>query len=130
MLFGGVPAKYEKLDRSISSALDTDPLAVQSAIGEYLRNQVYQAVVIVNEAKINSDIDQTLELVDENFCIPVSEFVQRNLKRTTPDKVLRKVQVEGKWMLVSSTNAIGIVLCHQLTEEPTMEKLVELSLLL
>jgi hypothetical protein len=125
-VLGGVPRKYNGLNKSITRALDADPSTVQSAIGEYLCSQVSEAIRIVNEAKINSDIDQILELVDEDFRIPASELVPRKLKRPTPDKVLREVKVEGKWVLVPSTNAIGIVLRHQLTEEPTVEKLVAL----
>ena len=94
-LLGGVPVDYEELDSSITRALDTDPSTVQSAVGECLRNQIYQAVDIVNEAKIHSDIDQILELVDEKICIPVSELVSRKLKRPTPDQVLREVEMRG-----------------------------------
>lgn len=42
------------------------------------------------------------------------------LKRLTPDKVVEK---EGEAVLMPSTNVIGIVLRHQLTEKPTIEKL-------
>jgi hypothetical protein len=125
-VLGGIPTKYEELDKSVTRALDTDASTVQSAIGEYLCSQVSDAIRIVNEAKINSDIDQILVLVDEDLCIPMSELVSQKLKRPTPDKVLREVKKDGKWVLIPATNAIGLVLRHQLTEKPTMEKLVEL----
>jgi hypothetical protein len=96
-VLGGIPANYEKLDNSITRALDTDASTVQSAIGEYLCNQVSDAIRIVNEAKINYDIDKILELVDEDLCIPTSEIVSRKLKRPTHDRVLLEVEKDGKW---------------------------------
>jgi hypothetical protein len=66
-VLAGIPVNYEEPDKLMSSALDTDPSTVQSSISEYLCNQVYQAIVFVNEAKINSDIDQVLELRMHSF---------------------------------------------------------------
>ena len=127
-VLGGVPAKYEKLDKSISRALDTaDPsTAVHSAIGEYLCNQVYQAIRVVKEAKGLTDMSLILSEMDLNKLEIVSQDLPDEWKRPTHDKVLREIKKDGKSVLVPSTNAVGIVLRHQLTEEPTIEKLVEL----
>ncbi|KAI3640071.1 hypothetical protein MIR68_000949 [Amoeboaphelidium protococcarum] len=126
-VLGGIPTKYEELDKMISSALDTAPASVQSVIGEYLRNQVSQAIDIVKEAKrLTSDMSRILSKMDLNTLLIIDEELPNEWKRPTPDKVLRKVEKEGKWVLVPSTNAIGLVLRHQLTEKPTMEKLIEL----
>ncbi|KAI3653781.1 hypothetical protein MP228_001728 [Amoeboaphelidium protococcarum] len=127
-VLGGVPADYEKLDKSISIALDTAPASVHSVIGEYLRNQVSQAIDIVKEAKrLTSDMPRILSKMDLNTLLIIDEELPNEWKRPTPDKVLRKVEKEGKWVLVPSTNAIGLVLRHQLTEKPTLEKLIELA---
>jgi len=125
-VLGGVPADYEKLDKAITRALDIDPSTVQSAIGEYLCSQVSQAIDIVKEAKGVSDMSRILSKMDSSSLQIVIQDLPDEWKRPTPDKVLRKVKEDGKWVLVPSTNAIGIVLRHQITEEPTLEKLMDL----
>jgi hypothetical protein len=125
-VLGGIPTKYEELDKSITRALDTEASTVQSAIGEYLCNQVSDAIRVVKEAKGVADMSLILSKMDFNKLEIVSQDLPDEWKRPTPDKVLRKVEKEGKWGLVPSTNTIGLVLRHQLTEEPYLKKLVEL----
>lgn len=64
--------------------------------------------------------------MDLNKLEIISQDLPDEWKCPTPDKVLREVEMEGQLVLIPSTNAIGIVLRHQLTKKPTLEKLVEL----
>jgi hypothetical protein len=50
----------------------------------------------------------------------------KKLQRTTPDKVFREVKQDGIFVLIPASDAIGIVLQHSLTKEPSLNELEEL----
>ncbi|KAI3653473.1 hypothetical protein MP228_001420 [Amoeboaphelidium protococcarum] len=130
-VLGGVPASYEKLNRTIKIAMDTsddDPSTiVQSVISEHLCNHVFQSIGIVKEAKCISDMSSILTKMNLNTLQIIDEDLPNEWKRPSPDYVLRKVMKDGQWLLVPSSNSIGIVLRHRLTQKPSKEQLVELT---
>ncbi len=55
--------------------------------------------------------------------MPLSKLVELKLARPSPDKVLRKTVRHGKAVLVPATQAMAVVLRHNLEDEPSMDAL-------
>ena len=67
---------------------------------------------------------EIIKLYDaEKMSILCDTLVDKNLKRPTPDKVFREVERDGIFVLIPASNAIGIVLPHGLSKEPSLDEL-------
>ena len=53
-------------------------------------------------------------------------LTQSKVHRPTPDKVFREVKEGRSFVLIPASDAIGIVLRNNLTEEPTLDELEKL----
>ena len=60
----------------------------------------------------------------DNGCILGNIMVDKGLKRPTPDKVFRAGKLNGESVLVPASNAIGMVLCHSIKKEPSLDELI------
>ncbi len=96
---------------------------------ENLNKVIYAAINQVRDSKSQtSEMKEILSLFDkEKLLIICDTLVNKNLKRPTPDKVFREVKRDGIAVLIPASNAIGIVLRHSLTKQPS---LIELEMLL
>jgi hypothetical protein len=71
---------------------------------------------------------EIINLFDKNkLSILCDTLVDKNLKRPTPDKVFREVKQGRVFVLIPASNAIGIVLRHNVTEEPSLTELESFS---
>ena len=123
-VLGGVPADYEKLWRTTKIGLRAgqDPRQV---IGTHLCAAISAAINLVRKSKSESiDMKEIIKLYDaEKMSILCDTLVDKNLKRPTPDKVFREVERDGIFVLIPASNAIGIVLPHGLSKEPSLDEL-------
>jgi hypothetical protein len=122
-VLGGIPAKYEKLWDNSMVDLQAGRDA-KEVIGAHLCDAVSAAIKLVKDAQ---DMDEIINLFDKATNVIPSHLVKaKKLKRPTPDKVFREVKQSGVFVLIPASNAIGIVLRHNLTEEPSLTELEKL----
>jgi hypothetical protein len=67
-----------------------------------------------------------VKLFQETSIFTKSTLVTNKLQRPTPDKIFREVKQGRVSVLIPASNAIGIVLRHNLTEEPSLDELEKL----
>jgi hypothetical protein len=122
-VLGGIPAGYEELWRNAKIDLQ-DGQPPRQVIGTHLCAEIYAAIKLVKDAQ---DMDEIIKLFDKDkSIIPSHLLTVKKLKRPTPDKVFREVERDGAPVLISASNAIGIVLHHGLTKKPLLDELEEL----
>jgi hypothetical protein len=126
-VLGGVPADYEELWDNSKTDLQ-DGQNPRQVIGTHLCAQISVAIKLVKDSKTKTnDMKEIIKLFDkEKMSILCDTLVDKNLKQPTPDKVFRKVKQDGIFVLIPASNAIGIVLQHSLTKEPSMDELEDL----
>jgi hypothetical protein len=126
-VLGGIPAKYEKLWRNSKIDLQAGRDA-REVIGAHLCAAVSDAIGLVNESCGNDDTAtaKLMKLFQETSIFTKSTLVTNKLQRPTPDEVFRQVERDGIAVLIPALNAIGIVLQHSLTKEPSLDELEEL----
>jgi len=72
---------------------------------------------------------EIIELFDkEKNGIVRHQLTDKDLARPTPDKVFHEIESNGIATLVPASNAIGIVLHHNLLQKPTPETLEKILL--
>jgi len=126
-VLGGIPAKYEKVWRKFERLKDS--VDAKQLIGELLCDEIYAAIEIVRDAKNESSVTEIIDLFDEGINgIICEQLTTKKLISPTPGKVFHKIKKDKVSMLVPASNAIGIVLRHHLSEEPTLETLAKLVL--
>lgn len=122
-VLGGIPYDYENLSRCTKGVLKNDR-NVKQYIGNYLRDEISLAIELIEASKKQKEI---IKLFDKKKnCLPVHLLKEKGLIRPTPDHIFRKASKNGKWALIPASNAIGIVLRHNLCERPTLQQLEEL----
>jgi len=129
-VLGGIPADYEKVWRKFERLRPSkDTVDAKKLIGELLCDEIYSAIKIVDDSKTKSNMTEIIELFDKEKNGIVSELLtDKDLTRPTPDKVFHEIIKDKIFMLVPASNAIGIVLHHNLSTEPTLETLEKLVL--
>jgi hypothetical protein len=127
-VLGGIPADYEKVWKKIEFLrLSKDSVDAKQLIGELLCDEIYAAIKIIEDAKTKSDMIEIIDLFDKGINgIVRHELTAKKLIRSTPDKVFHEVERNGIAILTPASNAIGIVLRHNLLQKPSLEKLEEL----
>ena len=125
-VLGGNPADYEELWNKSKIGLQAGGDA-REVIGSHLCGAISSAINLVRNAKSESiHMKEIIKLFDAGkMFILCDTLVEKNLKRLTPDKVFREVKQSGVFVLIPASNAIGIVLRHNLTEEPSLTELEE-----
>lgn len=68
-------------------------------------------------------MEEILAMFDAKLQIPAESLVPKKLQRPVPDKLFREIKIGGVFVLVPSTNAIGIVIRHDLIREPSLDNL-------
>jgi hypothetical protein len=122
-VLGGIPSDYTQLWDNCSAGLENGEDA-REVIGTQLCAEVSAAIKLVTDAQ---DMDGILALFDKDKNYISRQLVkEKNLTRPSPDKVLREVEQDDDFVLIPASNAIGIVLRHQLTKKPTLNELEEL----
>jgi hypothetical protein len=122
-VLGGIPSRYEELWRNSKIDLQAGRDA-REVIGAHLCAAVSDAIKLVKDAQ---DMDEIINLFDKATNVIPSHLVKaKKLKRPTPDEVFREVEQSGVFVLIPASNAIGIVLRHNLTEEPSLTELEKL----
>ena len=129
-VLGGIPADYEKLWRKFERLRPSkDSVDDKQLIGELLCDEISSAIKIVRDAKNKSNMTEIIDLFDKGINGIISEqLTAKKLIRSTPDKVFHEIIKDKVFMLVPASNAIGIVLHHDLSKEPTLETLEKLVL--
>jgi hypothetical protein len=126
-VLGGVPADYEELWENCAIHLKTGRDA-REVIGSHLCTTIHAAIRLVKRA-CGSDALTTAKLrklFQETNSFTMSTLVTNNLQLLAPDKVFREVEQNDEFVLTPASNAIGIVLRHNLTKRPTLDKLEQL----
>jgi hypothetical protein len=126
-VLGGIPAGYEELWRNAKTDLQ-DGQPPQQVIGSHLCAEISAAIKLVKDSKTKTnDMEEIIKLFDKEKKLILSDTLTvKRLQRPTPDKVFREVKQDGVFVLIPASNAIGIVLKHSLTKEPTLNELEEL----
>jgi hypothetical protein len=126
-VLGGVPSRYNALWEESQTKLENggDPREI---IGRFLCNDIYAAIQSVRKSRREGkDMAEIIKLFDKDKKFILSDTIDlNNLKRSTPDKVFREVKQDSSSVLIPATNAIGIVLQHGLTSEPSLDQLEKL----
>jgi hypothetical protein len=126
-VLGGNPSRYEELWGNSKFYLHSGRDA-REVIGGHLCAAIYVAIKLVNEY-CGNDATATAKLIklfQETRFFTKSTLVTNQLQRPTHDKVFREVKREGISVLVPASRAIGIVLQHGLSKEPSLNELEEL----
>jgi hypothetical protein len=125
-VLGGIPADYQALWDYCATRLRTGRDA-REVIGAFLCSTIYTAMTHVNDARAKHPATaQMVKLFQEKSMLTMSTLLENNLVRPIPDKVFREVEQNGVPVLIPDSNAIGIVLRHHLTEEPSLDELEKL----
>ncbi len=97
-------------------------------IGTHLCAAIFAAIRLVNESCGNDDptTAKLMKMFQETSIFTKSILVTNKLQRPAPDKVFREVKQGRVSVLIPASNAIGIVLRHHLTEEPSLDELKKL----
>lgn len=123
-VLGGIPAGYYGLWGNVRLKVQSgnNPREV---IGDQLCAEIYSAIKSINDSKSATyDMEEIIKLFDNGtMCIPTQLLVDKRLKRSTPDKLFREVEKDGVPVLVPASNAIKIVLQHNLNRKPSVEEL-------
>jgi hypothetical protein len=129
-VLGGIPAKYEKVWKKFEFLrISKDSVDTKQLIGELLCDEISSAIEIVRDAKTKSNMKEIIKLFDKEMNgIVYEQLTDKDLTRPTPDKVFHKIKKDKVCMLIPASNAIGIVLRHNLSKEPTLETLAKLVL--
>ena len=126
-VLGGIPADYEELWRNSMIDLQAGRDA-KEVIGTHLCAAIYASVKLVRDSKKKgNDMEEIIKLFDkEKMWILGMTLTDKKLDRPSPDKVFREVKRDGVFVLIPASNAIGIVLRHGLSEEPSLNDLEKL----
>jgi hypothetical protein len=129
-VLGGIPADYEKVWRDFERLrLSKDSIDAKQLIGELLCDEISSAIKIVEDSKTKFNMKEIIKLFDkEQNAIIKRQLTDKDLTRPTPDKVFHEIKKDKIFMLVPASNAIGIVLHHNLSTEPTIDTLEKLVL--
>ena len=113
----GNPSSLHTHGRSTRKSLED----AREVIGTHLCAAISTAIKLVKDAQ---DMDEIIKLFDKDKSIICSHLLKdKKLKRPTPDKIFREVEQDGAPVLIPASNAIGIVLQHHLTKQPTLNEL-------
>jgi hypothetical protein len=126
-VLGGIPADYEEIWRNSKFDLQAGRDA-REVIGTHLCASISAAIGLVNESCGNDDTAtaKLMKLFQETSIFTKSTLVTNKLQRPAPDKVFREVKKGRISVLIPASNAIGIVIRYNLTEEPTLDELEKL----
>ncbi|KAI3650437.1 hypothetical protein MP228_003918 [Amoeboaphelidium protococcarum] len=126
-VLGGVPSNYAMLWDSVETALQNG-LNARQVIGDQLCAQILAAIEIVEDSQTTgNDMKEILMLFDKKKQLIINNTLKvKELERSTPDRVLRKVELDGAQVLVPASNAISLVLQHNITKKPNLDQLQEL----
>jgi hypothetical protein len=126
-VLGGVPSRYEELWDNSKIDLQAGRDA-REVIGTHLCAAISTAINLVQKSKLESiDMKEIIKLFSaEKMSILCDTLLDKNLKRPTPDKVFREVKQGRVFVLIPASNAIGLVLRHNITEEPFLTELEKL----
>jgi hypothetical protein len=115
-VLGGIPRKYEKLWGNANIALEKGENP-RKVIGFHLCAEISAAIDIVEDSRNNTFDHEKNWILRDNV---------KNLRRASPGNVFRDVTRNGMRVLFPASNAIGIVLKHNLTAIPSLHELEEL----
>ena len=127
---GGNPAIYLLLD---THCQNVEPKDLELVVTKFLHNVINKAIAKKRENVIeNKPFKKLYELFREQTEIPSSMLETMELKRPSPDKVLREVQLpsslgENESMLIPADAAMALVLRFDLKRAPTLQKLKEMA---
>ena len=126
-VLGGIPCKYEELWGNASIALKNGENPRQ-VIGFHLCAEIYSAIKqVVNSKMRTPDMKEIIKLFEnERKWIVVDTMLQMNLQRPSPDRIFLEANRDGMPVLIPASNAIGIVLNHSLSAEPSLNQLEQL----
>jgi hypothetical protein len=97
----------------------------KEVIGTHLCAAISAAINLVQKSKLESiDMKEIIKLFNgEKISILCDTLVDKNLKRPTPDKLFGEVKQGRVFVIIPASNAIGIVLRHNITEEHSLNEL-------
>ena len=97
-------------------------------IGGHFSDHIYSAIKTAKDScgDDKEAISALTKLYGETKVFMKSTLVAHGLKRPSPDKVFLEVKKDGIPVLIPDSNAIGIVLQHNITKEPSLNELEDL----
>ena len=126
-VLGGVPADYDRLVNVVMESKLDPSKDIRGVIGDFLVDEVKKAMKSVTEAtEAYPDMKKILELLDSELKVPRKALAENNLQRPIPDKILREIERDGKFVLVPASGAIFLVLRHKLSNAPSLDELLKL----
>ena len=119
---GGNPADYFQLDDLWGDAGRGDAI---TAVVEEMVSDLLTKAIKARSATItaNQRLSPLFALFTSADAVPLTTLNEMNLARPSPDKVLREVKRDKKFVLVPSTQAMALVLRHGLSEAPSLDAL-------
>ena len=97
----------------------------KEVIGQFLCDELFAASQLMLDAR--DDLEEIVKLYVENGCsLEMVLVAEKDLTRPSPDKLFRLAKQGNKYVLIPSSKAIGIVLEKKLTEQVTLDGLLQL----
>ncbi|KAI3639483.1 hypothetical protein MIR68_002498 [Amoeboaphelidium protococcarum] len=123
-VLGGIPSNYAMLWDIVETALQNG-LNARQVIGDHLCAQILAAIEIIEDSQTkDNDMKEILMLFEKKKKLIINNTLKvKELDRPTPDRVFRKVELDGAQVLVPASNAISLVLQHNITKKPTLDQL-------
>jgi hypothetical protein len=121
-VLGGNPADFADL-RDLLRGKNQEEFC--SIVEYFLTDRICGAIRLIRDAKkSNKDLWKLIEeLRKRGNCLPEADREKMAIDRNDPDKVLRLIMKNGKEMLVPASNALDLVIRHDLSEAPPIDKL-------
>ena len=126
-VLGGNPSKYIILWKHAQSAMRQGQ-PPRHVIGSHLCAGISAAIDVVKESCGNDEAGtaKLSKLFQETQVFTKSTFVANSFQLPNFDEVFSEVKQNGDSVLIPASNAIGIVLQHNLKREPFLDELEEL----
>lgn len=125
-VLGGNPVQYQRILSILKIGPAREKENRQDGIARPLCNVIYNAIKLVQDCQADhSGMRDIISLFKEEASGHLKEksFQNKMLQRPSSDEVFRSVEREDLPVLVPASNAIGIVLHHNLTKKPKVEEL-------
>jgi hypothetical protein len=124
-VLGGIPSEYDALWYHTKEDLQNGKDA-KEVIGNHVCAQIYSAIKEVqgfceNEKK---NVSTLIKVFQEADVLTECTLIENGFQAT--DRIFREEDVNGVPSLIPASNAIGIVLRHNLKREPSLVELEEL----
>jgi seryl-tRNA synthetase len=107
--------------------LENNDRTIESAVEELLKLHIIEAISIVSKSKKNSDAQKIINLFDKTKkFVLASQVYEKELDRKSTTDILRLATINHEHVLIPKTNAIGVVLRHNLRKPPSLKEWISM----